>query len=185
MGGPNPPLNADIDPPTQAPAPSQPVATSSPTPGPVAAAPSAQPPAPAPPAPTPVPVHDDDPVLLTEERVDGALGQTLTIDSYSVHAVRKATPVDDGCIQNHTKPYEVFDITLTYTGPLFMVSLSTDEPTSFWCVEGPGDAAAAFPSGVTRQVVVGYEEGSVGSGPPFIVWITPVNGPHSLTFAFH
>lgn len=185
VGGPNLPLSGDIDPPTPAPPPSEAPAAPSPTPPAVAAAPSAPPQAPAPPASTPVPIHDGDPVLLTEERVDGAFGQTLTIGGYRVRAVRKATPVSDGCIQSHAQPYEVFDLTLTYTGPIFNLQMSVDEPTSFWCVEGPGDATVAFPSGVTRQVIVGYEDGYVGADAPFVVWITPVNGPHYLTFAFH
>ena len=130
-------------------------------------------------------MHDDDPVVLTEERVDGAFGQALTIGTYRVHAVRKSVPVTDGCIQNHTEPYEIFDVTLTYSGPVFDVQLAIDSPTAYWCVEGPGDASAMFPSGVTRQVIVGYEDGYAAADAPFVVWVTPVNGPQTLTFAFH
>ncbi len=157
------------------------------TPPPAAAAQAPAPPAapaPAPPSSTPVPVADPDPALLTEERVDGAFGQTLTIDGYSVRALRTAAP-QSACIGDLTPDIQVFDVTLTYSGPLFDVGFDVAGPTWTWCVDGGGSGAPLFPSGVTRQVVVTTGEGYSTGDAPLTVYIKTVNGSHSLRFAFH
>jgi hypothetical protein len=137
------------------------------------------------PAPTSTPVHDDDPVLLTHDQVDGTLGQTLTIDGYSVRAVRVAAPPGDECVTIARGGEHFYEITLTYAGPLFDVSFDVGGWAGMWCVDAEGDASAQFPSGVTRTVMIAPGEDSAPSGSPLRVFITTVNGPHSLWYVFH
>lgn len=183
------PLTETISPPTRATAPSPTDAPADPsaTPAPVAAAPSAPAitPPPAAPTPTPVPVHNPEPSLLTQERVDGGFGQTLSIDTYSVRAVRKAVPAPDGCLDNDTTNVEAFDVTITYSGPLDDVQFAIDSPTESWCIDASGSAGQLFPSGVTRQIIVRFADGYMSADAPLVVWVQPVNGPHTLVFAFH
>lgn len=188
----NPPLSGTITPPTLQPATdasTEPTAT----PAPMLPTPAAPPPAPAPPAEipppaataTPEPVHDDEPVLQTHERVDGGLGQTLTIDGYSVRAARTAAPAPDACLEGAPANVEVFDVTLVYTGPLYSVTFALDSPTYLWCVDATGSVSQQFPSGVTRQVIVHVAEGYMAADAALLVSLMPVNGPHMLLFGFH
>lgn len=184
------PLTGTITPPTRAAALSPTDAPPDPsaTPTPVAAAPSppsAPTPPPAAPTPTPVPVHDDQPSLLTEERVDGSFGETLTIDGYSVRAVRKAVPAPDGCLDNDTSNVEAFDVTITYSGPLDDVQFAIDSPTESWCIDASGSVGQLFPSGVARQIIVRFADGYMSADAPLVVWVQSVNGPHTLVFAYN
>lgn len=196
IAGFNPPLTETITPPTRpvgadaSPAPSAtpPPAPATPVPAPPAASsPAPAPAAPPPPAPTPTPepVHDDEPSLQTFERVDGAFGQTLTIGAYGVRAVRVAAPVPDACLEGDPSNVEVFDVTLTYSGPLYSVGFAIDSPTFAWCVDATGDASQQFASGVTRQVVVHIADGYMAADAPLLVSLMPVNGPQTLLFGFH
>lgn len=162
------------------PAPAPPVPA---TPAPVAAAPQLAQPAPA--APTPVPVHDNEPVLLTEKRVDGAFGQTLTVDGYSVSAVRASAP-SAACFASLGLNAQVFDVTITYSGPIHDVHFAVAGSSWAWCMDAEGSAAQKFPSGVTQQIVVATAEGyPPTSDAPLTAWVTAVNGSHTMTFAFH
>lgn len=167
------PTIAPTPPPTSAPT----IVPATPTPVPVAAAPPA--------TPTPVPGHDDDPVLLTNDRVDGTLGQTLTIGGYSVRAVRVASPAEGQCATILQGGEHFYEITLTYAGPLYSVSFDIGGGISMWCNDFNGDITQQFPSGVTRVVVVAPAENSAASGRPFSVFLTPQNGPHSLWYVFN
>ena len=163
--------------PTTSPATASPVpATAQPTPVAVA---------PAPASPTPVPVHDDEPVLATNERVNGTLGQTLTIDGYQVRVVRKTATSVSQCATIHDWGEHIYEVTITYSGPLFEVQHMIGGWVSMACIEGEGDARQQFPSGTAVDVFIEPGEQSPASGSPVEVWITTVNGPHSLTFAFH
>jgi hypothetical protein len=176
--------------PTRRPTP-EPTAEPTATPPPVTPAPAPATPAPTPvavaPAPTatPVPVHDDDPVVMTQDRVDGTLGQTLTIGGYSVRAVRMAAPADDECATILQGGEHFYEITLTYSGPLFDVGFDIGGGISMWCIDAEGSASAQYPSGVTRAIVAAPGETSAASGLPFTVFVTTVNGPHSLWYVFH
>jgi hypothetical protein len=157
-----------------------------PTPVPATPIPTAVTVAPAPAATaTPVPVHDDEPTLMTHERVDGRLGQTLTIDGYSVRAVRVAAPADDECATILQGGEHFYQITLTYSGPLFNVDFDIGGGISMWCIDADGSARDQYPSGVTRAIVAAPGETSTTNGLPFSVFITTVNGPHSLWFVFN
>jgi hypothetical protein len=147
-----------------------------PAPTPVAAAPA--------PTATPAPVHDNDPVLLTNDRVDGALGQTLTIDGYSVRAVRLSGPSDNQCATILEGDEHFYEITVTYSGPLFDVSFDLGGGISMWCIDHAGEASQQFPSGVARTIVVRPGDNSSPSGLPFSVFVTKVNGPHTFWYVF-
>lgn len=189
----NPPITGVLDPPTRAaasdasPDPTETPASvaAEPTAPPTAPPPPAPPPPPAAPTPTPVPVHDDEPSLQTFERVDGAFGQSLTIGAYSVRAVRVAAPAPDACLEGNPSNVEVFDVTLTYSGPLYSVGFAIDSPSFAWCVDATGDISQQFASGVTRQVIVHTVDGDVAADAPLLVSLMPVNGPHTLLFGFH
>jgi hypothetical protein len=164
-----------------------PTATPEPaTPTPMPATPAPTPVAVAPaPAATPAPVHDNDPVLMTHDRVDGSLGQTLTIDGYSVRAVRLSEPSDNQCATILEGDEHFYEITVTYSGPLFDVSFDLGGGISMWCIDHAGEAPQQFPSGVPRTIVARPAENSSSSGLPFAVFVTTVNGPHVLWYVFN
>lgn len=137
--------------------------------------------------PTPVPVRDDEPVLLTNDRVEGKLGETLVIDGYQVRVVRKAAPSVSGCATDTTVDWgqHVYEVTITYSGPLWDVQAMVGGGVHMSCWAGEGAATQQFPSGQTVEVFIMPGEDSAASGIPVEIWLTAVNGPHSMTFAFH
>lgn len=163
--------------PTATPVPATPTpipATPAPTPVPVAAAPA--------PAATPVPVHDDDPVLLTEDRVEGTFGTNLTIGNYQVRAIRKTTPSTHECA---TRPgVAAFEVTIRYNGPLEAVYFDVASLANSACFHTDVVGVPWVASGVTADVFIEPSEGNSLAGKPLTVWISPDGGPHTLTFIF-
>jgi len=165
--------------PTPAPTPTLQRPTAQPTPIAVAPAPTA----------TPVPIHDDEPVLLTEERVDGTLGDTLTIAGYSVRAVRVAAPAPGECATISREGDHFYEITLTYAGPLRQINFDIGGGVALWCFEGEdfeADASPAdhFPSGMTRSVLVRPGENSAASGRPLNVYLSVISDSHTYWYVF-
>lgn len=158
--------------------------TSTPVPGPPTAAPVAAAPPPPPAAtPTPVPVHDDEPVLITEDRVAGAFGSTLSIGSYQVRATRKTTPSTHECA---TWPGAVaFEVTIWYGGPLEAVSFDVAGLSSSACYDIGVVGAPWVASGVKADVFVTPSGGASLTGKPLTVYISPDGGSHSLAFKFN
>lgn len=163
---------------TPAPTPVPTSVPATPTPVPVAAAPP-----PAAPQPTPVPVHDDEPVLLTEERVDGAFGSTLTIGDYRVRVTRTTIPSTHECA---TWPGTVaFEVTIWNAGPLEAVHFDVDGLASSSCFDTEVIGAPWVSSGVSADVFLAPSEGNDLAGKPLTIWISADGGPHTLTFVFH
>lgn len=161
--------------------------TPAPTPTPMPATPVPVPvtAAPRPPAatPTPVPVHDDEPGILTEERVVGAFGNTLSIGDYQVRAIRKTTPSTHECA---TWPGTVaFEVTIWYAGPMESVHFDVEGLSSSACFDTTAVGAIWVSSGVTADVFVGTSEGANLAGKPLTIYISPDGGLHSLAFKFH
>lgn len=137
-----------------------------------------------PPAATPIPVHDDEAAPVTSKAVDGALGQTLTIDGYSVRAVRVYPPVDGECPTSDPDAAQFYEVTLTYTGPLFDVRLGLASDISSSCIAQQGEASVQYPSGVPRVVTLRFSEESPPR-LPFRVTVLATNAPNPLIFRFH
>jgi type IV secretory pathway VirB10-like protein len=166
------PTVASTPAPTPAPTPIPPT----PTPVPVAAAPV---------TPTPVPVHDDEPVLITNDRVEGNLGETLTLDGYQVRVVRQTAPSTSQCATHAEWGDHEYVVTITYSGSLFNVQMMIGGWAQMTCTDGSGEATQQHPSGIPVEMWIQPAAESPASGRPVEIWIMPVNGPHSLTFAFH
>ncbi len=176
---PTPEPTATETPNASTPAPSPTPLPATPTPAPVAAAP------PPPPAatPSPAPVHDDEPVLLTQERVAGAFGSTLTIGDYQVRAIRKTSPSTHECA---TWPGTVaFEVTIWYAGPVESVHFDVAGLSSSACYDLGAVGAAWVGSGVTADVFVTNSGGPSLAGKPLTVYISPEGGPHSMAFTFN
>lgn len=113
---------------------------------------------------------------------EGSLGQTLTIDGYSVRAVRVEPPVDGTCPTSGGEQF--YEVTLTYSGPIFLVRVGLESGISSACYATGDEPSVRFPSGVPRVVTLDPSEESPAS-LPLHVTILPTNGPNPLIFYFH